>query len=347
MSRRTLLVAAAVVAAALLAAFTVYATLRPGAGDGSVPTAVATTAVKRAPIPGHPPTAGTTGVEPPTTGAYLGAYVQPERFLDPERVEAIEDYERSIGRQLDIVHNFHTWTDPFPDVLDQTVATSGSIPLISWAAQDTQLVVSGTEDALIRERARSLKKLQVPLLLRWRWEMDRPNLASVVHSPRDYIDAWKRIRAIFASEGATNASFVWCPLAEGFANGRAQPYYPGDDQVDWLCADAYADQPTTALSSVLDPFLRWAKSHDKPIIIGEYGTQPGRADRRAAWVAETASYFRASPQIKAVVYFDCQVDRDGRKRDWSLRTSTTDLAAIRRMGAEPAFNPLARVPRAR
>ena len=40
-------------------------------------------------------------------------------------------------------------------------------------------------------------------------------------------------------EGATNVGWVWCPLATGFTDGRAQKYYPGDDQVDWLCADVY------------------------------------------------------------------------------------------------------------
>jgi hypothetical protein len=342
MSPRSLLVGAAICVAALVAGVAVYAAVGPGGRMGAEPTVAETTAGRRAPIPAHPGTAGSTGVKPPSAGAYFGAYVQPSKYLDPERIDAVQEYQRSLGRELDIVHNFHTWTDPFPDALDTRVATDGGIPLISWAVEDTHLVVDGTEDELIKQRARDLKKLHVPVLLRWRWEMDRPNLKKVVHSPRDYIDAWKRIRALFAAEGATNASFVWCPLADGFVGGRAQPYYPGDDQVDWLCADAYSDEPTSPLGPTLQPFLDWAKHHDKPIIIGEYGTQPGQGTQRAAWITQTAAFFRLHPQIKAVVYFDCQVDRDGRKRDWSLRTHQRDLAAMQAMAEQPRFNPLAR-----
>ena len=36
-----------------------------------------------------------------------------------------------------------------------------------------------------------------------------------------------------------NAGWVWCPLAVGFVDGPRAAVLPGDDQVDWLCADTY------------------------------------------------------------------------------------------------------------
>jgi hypothetical protein len=36
-----------------------------------------------------------------------------------------------------------------------------------------------------------------------------------------------------------NAAWVWCPTANGFADGQAAAFYPGNNEVDWICADAY------------------------------------------------------------------------------------------------------------
>ena len=61
-----------------------------------------------------------------------------------------------------------------------------------------------------------------------------------------YVAAWDHIRAIFTAVGATNVSWVWCPTGIGFEDGRAKPYYPGDNEVDWVCADVYSSPPPMA-----------------------------------------------------------------------------------------------------
>ena len=78
------------------------------------------------------------------------------------------------------------------------------------------------------------------MLLRYRWEMDRPNLRAQMWSGEDYVAAWKHVRAIFTAEGATNASWVWCPTVEGFQRRLRGRLLPGRRQVDWNCVDVYA-----------------------------------------------------------------------------------------------------------
>ena len=224
-----------------------------------------------------PPVGAATSVPLPPTGAYVGAWVKPERNNEQARIEAVEAFEEETGRQLDIVHHYHTWDDFFPSEFDRYFAKRPNTTLLlSWATADTREIAAGEHDRMIRLRAKDLRALNVPVLMQWRWEMDRPNLEPTVHDPEDYIAAWKRIRSLFHAEGADNVDWVWCPLSEGFGNGRAPRFYPGDDQVDWLCTDSYTVQPTEPLQTGLEPFFAWAKGRDKPIMIGEFGTQAGR-----------------------------------------------------------------------
>jgi hypothetical protein len=318
--------------AALLAVVAVMALFwRPAGVPHSPPTPV--------PVTPNGPAPGSGGVRPPSEGALLGAWVQPDKFTDAGRLAAKDQFEASVGRKLDIVHDFHQWADEFPTAFDREIVRGGAIPLISWGGTDTRMIAIGDEDAVIRERARAVKSFGKPLLLRWRWEMERPNLRGEVHGPADFIAAWKRVRAMFARERVTNASFVWCPLAEGFAAGKAQAYYPGDDQVDWVCADAYTLTPgREPLGQLLDPFLDWAEKRHKPAIVGEFGTVPGGKGERARWLAEAGALVAQRPAIKALVYFDADTEQRGEARRWSLRWDRADVAAFAGLARDPLLN---------
>src|SRR5262249_27779439 len=138
--------------------------------------------------------------------------------------------------------------------------------MISWAGTTSDEILSGVADERIRLHARQVRDLGKPVLLRLRWEMDRPNLAASVGTPELYRQSWRRVRQLFAEEGATNVSWVFCPTAEGFEAGRAAAYYPGDDTVDWTCVDVYASSRLRPIAELLAPFLTWAAERPKPIM---------------------------------------------------------------------------------
>ncbi|MQA93424.1 MAG: hypothetical protein GEV11_01870 [Streptosporangiales bacterium] len=280
------------------------------------------------------------GPHPPDRGAYLGAWVQPWMGHTAEdRITALTLYEGMVGRRLDVAHFFRKQDRMFPGHEERQSIAGGRMVLISWAGGPSADVRSGKLDELLRDRARRVRDLGVPVFLRWRWEMERPDLASSAGPPRDYIAAWKRARRIFAEEGAANAGWVWCPTAYGFGLGRAQPFYPGDDQVDWICADAYSDEGKRPLETALKEFLDWAKDHpDKPIMIGEYGATD-HGGRRAAWLREVGAMAKRRPQIKALVYFDSNFEKNGHVWPYTLRDSPASLDALRGLLADPYFNP--------
>ena len=203
--RRGPWIVAASVAAVLMLATGCSSSSAPGQSSPP-PSASQTT-----PSPSDTTTAlGTTGPQPPTTGAWVGAWVKPAAGQDDQagRVAAIATFEQSIGRPLDVVHVFHKWADDFPSSADLQFIQQGKVLLISWAGTDLRSILSGSQDAIIKARADQVKALQTPVLLRWRWEMNRPNLQASIGTPADYVAAWKHIRAIFTTVGATNVGWV-------------------------------------------------------------------------------------------------------------------------------------------
>jgi len=272
----------------------------------------------------------------PEEGALLGSWVKPQRGETP--VEAVASFEKSLGRRLDIVHSFYRFDLTWPTERDTEALANGSIPLISWNGGPSVEVVAGQHDELIAERAAATKELGKPILLRYFWEPEGEAASDRVGSPADYIAAWKHVRGIFDKEGADNVAWVWCPTAFGFRKNTAQPFYPGDDQVDWICADGYSGDPNERggqlrqFEDVFQPFYDWAAPKGKPLMIAEFGVH--RNGEQAPWLREAADVLREKyPAIRAIVYFDSPD-----KGDWTLRTNPEAIGAYAAFARDPYFN---------
>jgi hypothetical protein len=285
-------------------------------------------------------------VAPPPSGAYLGAWVRPESLTQPGRIAAVSTLERALGRRLDIVNTYRRMDDPLVTDSDLTFSQQGATLMLSWAGEDTRAITMGRFDRTIREQAARVRTFGRPVLLRFRWEMDRSGLAASMWSPADYVAAWTHLRDLFRAERADNASWVWCPTAEGFATGRAGAFYPGDDQVDWICVDVYAAAKFAPLGDLLRPYLRWTAQHPrKPAMIGEFGVaRAWGTEQRAAWLRNAALVVKANPQIRAVLYFESDPDNgDGTaQQQFRLSDDPVALAALAALGREPYFNPRGR-----
>jgi glycosyl hydrolase family 26 len=278
----------------------------------------------------------------PASGAYVGAWVKPpaDDFSQSGRVSIVDDFQQQIGRPLDIIHTYRQWEDPFLTDSDLEFIRRGQVLQYAWAGTDTRTIVSGRYDDMIRANADAIRGMGRPIMLEWRWEMDRPNLQSEVWSADDYTAAWRHIWTIFKNENVQNVSWVWCPTAGGFDNGRAPAFYPGDDVVDWLCVDAYPGTDIKPMADLLRSFLQWAKGHPKPIIIGEYGVPLSLSPAdRAAWLTNAAAVFRANAQIKAVSYFESNPADHQDPHNYQIRDDPVALAAFKQMVNDPYFNP--------
>jgi hypothetical protein len=277
---------------------------------------------------------------PPARGAYFGARVRPWRYTQAATIAAVDKLQRQIGRRLDIVHVYLRWHEPFPNSSDMAFLRQGSTLLLSWSGADTRAIAAGAYDSWIRRQAIAIRSTSKKIFLEWRWEMDRPGLRAGIHSAADYIAAWDHIRAIFTRQHVDNVSWVWCPTGRGFVPDHAAAYYPGDNEVDWICADVYPGPgPYRSFASVARPFLSWAAHHPKPIMIGEYGVpQTYQPKQRAQWLWGVARTVRSDSQIRALVYFDGNA-----QHAYALHPGSSALQAFRRIAHERYFN-LDRVP---
>jgi hypothetical protein len=281
-------------------------------------------------------------LEPPE-GALFGAYVKsPTGWNHDEVVASIEALESAIGRRLGIDHHYHPWDLPFPGWKEGWDWDNGRVPMLSWGPRSTRVINSGRLDAVIRSRADGVRDLARPVFLRWFWEMDGDTSSHLSRSPASFIQAWRRIRWIFAQRGAWNAVWVWCPNAWGFTEGSAQKYYPGDAYVDWVCADGYnwapgrPGDPWRSFGQVFEDFYTWGLSTGKPMMVGEYGCLERAPGEKAAWFEQARTTLKERfGEVDAVVYFNSFGDG----MDWRVTTSSSSLQAVSAMGADPYFSP--------
>jgi hypothetical protein len=280
-------------------------------------------------------------VAAPKRGALVGAWVQPESYRQAGRIVAMDRLQERLGRRLDIVNTYRRFEQEFGTESDGEFIEQGQTIMLSWASGDTRSITSGRHDELIRAQARRVRAAGVPILLRFRWEMDRPNLRATMWSAADFVAAWRHVRRIFDEEKARNASWVWCPTAEGFARGDAPDFYPGDDAVDWTCVDVYAASDFRPLRELMAPFLRWAAERRKPIIVGEFGVaREWGSAARAAWLRDAAVLFKANPQIKAVSYFESDPEGNtGPKQQFRLADDPVAFAEFRALAQDRYFRP--------
>ena len=278
--------------------------------------------------------------EPPAKGAYVGAWIKPDELTHVGRIAAVGGLEESLGRKLDFINTYRRFDQMMGTTSDRMFLAQDANLMISWATGDNRSILAGEHDDMIRKQAKAIRKIKKPVMLRMRWEMDRPNLRATMWSGPDYIAAWKYVRKIFREERAKNVSWVWCPTAEGFIRGEAPDFYPGDDQVDWTCVDVYAGTVFQPIGRLMGPFLDWAAQRPKPIVIGEFGVAKAWGSAgRAAWLADAERTFKANRQIKAVAYFESDPEGNGPNQQFQLTGDKPAFKAFHNLVRDPYFNP--------
>ncbi len=281
----------------------------------------------------------------PSSGALFGIYLQTGTRTIDEQKRQVLAHESTNGRRYDLLHYYYGWNESFPTWRETWWQDGGRIPLLSWAGPTTTNITNGSQDSVIDARARGLKALGKPVLLRWFWEMDGSANLSRAVSPTAYKAAWRRIVSRFRAQGATNVEFVWCPTAWGFVSGEAPRWYPGDDVVDWTCADGYNWAPGKpgaewrSLYTLLKPYYDWAVARPRPLMVGEFGAMedPSWPGRKAQWLADArAAVKSAFPKIKAVVYFNGDGEED-RSYVWNVSSSSSARDTWRAWGLDSYY----------
>lgn len=167
-------------------------------------------------------------------------------------------------------------------------------------------------------------------------------------SSTDFKAAYRNVVSIIRAQGVTNVRFAWQMTAWAFrakstARDAAAAWYPGDDVVDIVGADAYnwyvcgaGSGKWNELQVLVDPVLAFSRAHGKQAALPEFGSHVD--PRRSQWLSNAHAYIeRHQSEIAAAFYFnrpptnpanaDCQ---------WTLNT-TAEYDAFKTMVSDLSF----------
>jgi len=283
----------------------------------------------------------------PASGALFGAFAGSD-------ANSVSNLEAILGRKLAIHLNFFGWTDDYSGQLAQDFS-AGHVPFITWEAWKNNTgtpldqIISGAFDSLLHQNAAAVKAFNKPFFLRWAHEMNgnwypwagAMNGADANASAK-YIAAYRHIHDVFIADGASKVVWVFCPNVDSVPSEAWNDwtnYYPGDDYVDWMCADGY-NWGTTNQSSwqsfetIFSRIYPGLAAKNKPILIGETASTEQGGDK-AQWISAVVPALKESfPAVKALVWFNMN-----KETNWPLDSSSASKSAAVAMVNDPYFNP--------
>ncbi|HYF26027.1 MAG TPA: glycosyltransferase [Baekduia sp.] len=246
----------------------------------------------------------------------------------------VGDFERRTWRHSDIVMLFVDFGVD-PAALGRrlrAIGSRGSVPEITLEPWDHRLgpyrsqpafaldrIARGVFDRRLEAVGRVIAAYGRPVRLRFAQEMDgtafpwserrAPNEAG------DFVPAWRHVHRTVRGAGATNARWVWAPLATTFDAAL----YPGHDVVDVIGLSGFNGGlrlrwgPWRSFAEIfgraIDAAGRLAPG--KPVEISEVGSAEDGGDK-AAWIAGMWRELRHRPQVEAVIWFDVVKEADWR-----------------------------------
>ena len=268
----------------------------------------------------------------PAEGVYLGMY-----YGDREAAET----DDAIGVTPQIHLTYFGWEDPW--ATDMTLTDDlarGQISLVNWEPFEVNFadIVDGTFDGMLTQRARQAAELTQPVFLDFAAEMNEEE-GWGGHDPELYVAAYRHIHDIFDANDANQIVWVWAPNNVDSQNAPAAlEYYPGDDYVDWTGIDGYnwgTSDPNfewQSFESVFRAMYDDLHGLGKPIIIGEMASAE-EGGSKPQWIEHVVPTLEQEfSDIRAVVWFD--VDKE---RDWRIRSSLAAEAAFADVAADPLF----------
>lgn len=336
---------------------------------GAIP-AVSGGPERPAPTPALTGAAGSSGSRPPgpacevdarlvpACGAWWG--IAPEVFAGRPPERALPRAEGRMGRPADIVHLYHRGPELFPTSKERRMARDPAgrrLLLINWKPSLDHTWAQIARGALDRRIDRLAGHIRAAFPERFFLTVHHEPEDDVRDDPgsgmtaADYAAMFRHVVLRLRQGGVRNAVTVMTYM--GAPNWSARSWferlYPGDDVVDWVAMDPYADDRVQTFGGLVNKtrrefaawpgFYRWARSRlpGKPLMVAEWGVFE-RRDRpgfKEAFFASVRREMRNYPQIKALVYFD------------SPRAPRGDTRFDTTPGGTRAFGDLARDPHVR
>ncbi|MGW7280284.1 glycoside hydrolase family 26 protein [Streptomyces sp. NPDC054844] len=269
-------------------------------------------------------------LEPPC-GAWFGAFVPHDKS---DLAEKVHEYEKNVGRGLDIVYTYHDMSAVTETRLEGQLLTEQEqrvgedrMLLLSWESkwwggtkqqQPTwkQIAAGDLDDSVIDVQAQRIKeygqRTGKKVFLSFDLEMDTrtPDNGTAA----DYVRAYRHIHDRFRELGVDNVVWTW--IITGYLDHADlfRSMYPGDEYVDWIGYNQYnyylchkTDWLSFAQTQhATHDWIRANLSDDKPLMLSEFGSasDPKRPDRQADWYAQVPRVLKELEGVKAALQWN-------------------------------------------
>jgi hypothetical protein len=294
---------------------------------------------------------------PATRKVYWGARMDGEVYGGgdaPWNSSTWNTFEAHAGKAVSLVHFGQPapWSQPFAAQPLELTRARGAIPLMDMGSNGATLaeIAGGAKDSSLIGWAKAVRNYEKPFFLRWDWEMNGTWFqwgAEAAANPALFKSAWRHFHDVVEAQGATNVTWVWCPNVK-FTESTPLPYlYPGDEYVDWTCADGYnrGTNPInpsgwTKFYTLFSPTYNTLQNltPEKPVMIAETAsTELGGS--KAQWIADaySAQLPVKFPNIRAISWFNWNIPVEESRWDWPIESSESAQAAFSNVISSPYF----------
>jgi hypothetical protein len=263
----------------------------------------------------------------PSCGAWWG--IAPEVFTGTGVERSLQSAETRVGGTADVLHVYHRGKEEFPTEEEVRLARDPVRPrllLINWKPSFDHTwaqIAGGAIDRRIDRLADYIRRTfpeRFFLTLHHEPENDVDATPGSGMQATDYAAMYRHVVLRLRDEGVKNAVTVMTYM--GAPNWAAKPWfeqlYPGDDVVDWVALDPYADHRVNDFDGLVNKtrpdfgqwpgFYRWMQWRfpGKPVMVAEWGVFERSGDRTAkrSFFESVRTQIQHYPQIKALIYFD-------------------------------------------
>jgi hypothetical protein len=247
----------------------------------------------------------------PKHGIYTGAYIDWGDKEDSVSLEAIEEFERLVGKHQAIVASSSYWGEQtFPTSNVRLISEHGSVPLIFWSPWDKPYVegtgpdkfsltsiIAGAHDAYIDQWAEKAREFGRPMIVSFANEANGSwfpwsgllyggseevpgSNPPRFQGPETYKKAYRHVVDRVRARGARNIQWVLHLMNYSLPQEEwnlAAEYYPGREYCDWLGISLYGVQFTDDKWAAFFPLIDWPYEEltlldaKTPIMICEWG----------------------------------------------------------------------------
>lgn len=260
---------------------------------------------------------------------WLGGWAQGYTQVGGDFRSQITYQEQRIGRQLDVVHDYHgAGAVPLATADEQYFATRpNTILSTTFKPSDNWKDASGGNaavNAIIDQTAQNIKsvaphKVMLTIYLEPENEVSGGGSCAAYKgtsgTTADYRAMWKNVHNRFSALGVTNVVWVWNVMGNTNWACELKDMWPGNNMVDWITWDPYVrGGEGQTFAGIVSPFYNWLSANSdsthaftsKPWGLSEWGaygvTQPtayGLYDS-----AKSAVDKKQFPRLKMYSIFD-------------------------------------------